>query len=293
MIDNDGMFYIEDGAEWVCLLSFWNFYKNMGALSLRPEGEEVPCNLPASLQSLRKAYAEAMGDGGSEAGELCCMLAAARVFEQSMRGYRPLRLLDAGGCPRPLVMLAEMAAVKAHGESGAFRCEVGANALKDGYFDMVLLGGDATEAHLRELMRVLRPGGELFCVAQEASVLIGLVEALPGEPAFKYRIDETVCVLTKTAAPSAREPAAAERMAGLKAGLNAVLSLDSSPEALSWAARTLTEMEGLAVELFDIDDIDLKQRVTEAKENVLTALYAPQGAFRLSCLEKARAFAGN
>jgi hypothetical protein len=52
-------------------------------------------------------------------------------------------------------------------------------------------------------------------------------------------------------------------------------------------------MERLAIEMFDIADIDLKQRIIEAKEDALNALYTPDGVFRAARIEKLRAFIYN
>ncbi len=57
-------------------------------------------------------------------------------------------------------------------------------------------------------------------------------------------------------------------------------------DKLRTAIGILGEMETLAIALFDIGDINLKQRINEAKENALNALYTPDKAFRGACVDK-------
>jgi hypothetical protein len=256
-ITGEGLFLFEEGKEPICLISFWDYYSNLGAMPLHAYNSDSERVLPRVLRELQESC-----------GELTCMLAVAAVFRQSLLGYRPLRVLIAGGGEAMMAIL-EKAAWEAHPESRVHSLGGDGEHLRDSFFDLAVIGEELSGKAIGNVLRATRVGGSL------ANVCRG-------------RLGERRVTEEDRHAP----PGPKDEMRGLRAKLLRVTggAEDFAPERLGEAIRVLGEMERLAIEMFDIADIDLKQRIIEAKENALNALYTPDEAFRAARLDELRAF---
>jgi hypothetical protein len=159
----------------------------------------------------------------------------------------------------------EKAAKEAHPESRVHALAGDGGYLKEGFFDLAVTGGELSDETMRNGLKATRMGGSV-------------VDVIGG------RFKET----RVTAGNHVNSSGLEDEMLGLTAKLGRVMG--DAPEQLSAVITVLSEMEVLAVKLFDIADIDLKQRINEAKENALNALYSPYEEFRAAKLLKLRAF---
>jgi hypothetical protein len=160
-----------------------------------------------------------------------------------------------------MMAVLERAAREAHPGSRVYALDGDSSFLRDSFFDLAVIGAELPAEAMRGIARAVRNGGSV------TSVYGGGFE--------ERRVTEGI---------RTESPGLGDEMRGLRAKLARVMG--ESPEQLSAVIAVLTEMERLAIKLFDIADIDLKQRVIEAKENALNALYAPDGAYRADQLER-------
>lgn len=355
----DGLFYVQEGEEWKCLVSFWDYYKNAGALPLHTYEDDKTRILPAVLQNLRAMYGMFAGERQNAAEEFSCMIAASMILDQSMLGYRPLRILEAAERPGAQTAMLAAAARRAHPDSRVYTllADTSVNAfadlmkrlheagnvnrldeanetnegnppdevhrldetraaikaiggepedglLREGWFDVTVVDGlrvmDKSAQNLRDAMqnmlRVTRPGGCLICLTQGCARVENCVLDWPGADADRYEIaPDSSMLVKKVAAGDYRPfPGYTEQVAGLHAKVQAIIGAEGevSGEQLREIVAVLHEMETLAVRMFDVADVNLKQRVNEIKETALNALYTPREAFRKECLRKLRIFAG-
>ncbi len=211
-ITDDGLFYLKDDGEWICLTSFWNFYKNIGALPIQARAGETRNTLPVVLARLQELYGIFAGEGKSAEEELVCMTAVSMVFDQAMLGYRPLRILQEGGGSVLSAMLAR-AARYAHPESLVYAVSKAVyddaffyamnrlgeardtlrhitidtedSILRGGLLDMAVLSGEEThpdpDKTLGNMLRLIRTGGYLICLTRGDAKLRERVLDLPGE----------------------------------------------------------------------------------------------------------------
>jgi SAM-dependent methyltransferase len=252
-VTGDGLFLFEEGKQPECLIRFWDYYANLGALPLHTYSSDTERIMPRVLQELQGLC-----------DELSCMLAVAAVFRQSLLGYRPLRVLLAGG-GNTLLTVLEKAAKEAHPEGCVYALEGDGSFIRDCYFDLVVIGAEPSGEVMRNIIRATRAGGSV------ARVYAGRLE--------EKRVTEEEHL---------EFPGLKDEMRGMRAKLRRIV--DDEPESLRAAVAVLSEMESLAIKLFDVADIDLKQSINEAKENALNALYTPDGVFRSAKLDKLRAF---
>jgi hypothetical protein len=229
-ITDDGLFLTENGG-WSCLVSFWDFYGNLGALPLRPTSPEAPRTLPVVLRELGEKYG----------GDTLSVVAAAAVFLQAQRGYRPLLMLQAAESRPELGSLLVEAGREAHPLSRVFTfADAGCR------FDLIICEGEG-----KQLARLLSPGGDML--------------RLTGGTGFSFFNPQ-------------------KRIRELKASLKTLL-----PD-LRACIKTLAEMESLSLYTFDLNDINFKQRINEAKEDALNCLYTPSEAFRQNRMERLKKF---
>jgi hypothetical protein len=252
-ITGDGLFYSEEGKAPLCLISFWDYYANLGALPLHTYNYDTERILPRVLYELQEGCTEP-----------ACMPAVSAVFKQSLLGYRPLRVLMTGGGDTLMAVL-ERAAHEAHPESRVYMLAGDGDFIRGGYFDLAVIGGETSEETMRNVLKAMRTGGSVVNVAE------GYFQ--------ERRVSEE---------DHAGGLGLEDEMRGLRAKLMRIMG--DAPEQLRAVIAVLSEMEVLAVKMFDISDIDMKQRINEAKENALNALYSPDEAFRAAKLEKLRAF---
>ncbi len=322
LLDSNGLFYIKEQTQPECLISFWDYYANLGARPLHSFYKSAQPILPDILKRLFDCYGILAGEMRSDAGELGCVIALAALFRQSMRGYRPLHVLVTGDGRGVLTALLALAARETHPESVVYALlperhdtaalgrlgEARANLktlagsldidmLRDRWFDMAFLSGEqlAYNAGMAaKLLRVVRPGGDLVCLTEGGAGLRDDILSLPGTAPGEYGVAEGQRVFIKpVAAGDYAEPPGPREM--IREFLNALRDLvgdarDIPPLYLHYAASLLTAMEPHAIALFDMEDLGLKQRILEAKENILNCLYARDAAFRESQLERFRAF---
>jgi len=247
----------------------------------------------------------------------------ALVIRQSLLGYRPLKILEIGCNQGLLTSLLVRTAVAVHPSSRVYALSedlyddkfvdiisglgdsldnlsllttsLQSDMLRDAFFDVTIINGaqliEAPEEVTENSLRVTRPGGYLVCLTEGDSWLRDCFTALPGSyEEYDISPDNGKSVLVKTVSDADQSGISSpqQRFADLCSGLKSVLAGDGNiePAQLHNAVAILTEMEQYAIELFDIRDIDFKQRINDAKENALNALYTTDAEFRELCLER-------
>ncbi len=283
-ISSDGFFYLGDSGQQKCIISFWEFYTNKGAIPLHTysEGKNT---IRDALIGLRDAYRVMTAGVQSNDDELAFTLMAGFIFAESLLGYRPMNILlaseDESYADKALLAAA---AKRAHPKSRLYELCFSSSAPppRQNFFDIVIFGAGSKHPHTNSVLSAARKGGLL---------IFRHTDGQPQIEGDEYALSGNSRLYTRRADGAGEKGPAAQSYGELRDRLRLTLANEDyfdgpTEEGLKAAVSLLGGMEKAVLSLFDISDPELKQRVNEAKENALICLYAKDDGYRDACFKK-------
>ena len=325
-IDSNGCLVFEDFQSTKKIMSFSDFYSNLGNIPLQmftdvpiPTVGDIIIGLPADYDNIAETRERVLD-------LIDIMLVVAFLFKQSMKKYKPLRVLEIGGQQGFLSYFLLKNARLAHKESKLYclsedlydssflsimemlrddiaglsliTTNTSTDLIRDSYFDFVVINGAEVaqdpEQLVEQAIRMTAPGGSLLLLT-EGQVPLGKCFKTRLGSAERYHLTANNTLFVKSITEADKGSRLCELSSGGKAleqRRGEIITILQSSEILTEpqienAVGLLEKMLEIAIRHFCDYDIDLKNYIIQAKELLINYIFSDVDAYRASCIKDA------
>ena len=324
--NNYGLYYKKDNNDTELILDYTDYFSNLSSIPINTLSDDASSITIHNLCSgLLDEYYLVIKQSKKPPCVVSAMITVALLFRQCFLRYKPLNILEIGCNQGVLTLLLTRAALAAHPDSHLYALsedlydetflsninrlgdalsnlslltmKPDSDMFRSDFFDFTIINGEHIcenpDIVINNAYRATRSGGCLLCINNGDTRLYDALTSLPGDfSEYDTEIPTSILVKLLIKAKEIKYPTPNnwfnELISTVKIMVGDVSVLSS--RQLKKIILLLKELEKCAIEMFNISDVDFKNRINYAKENALNSLYAADPVYKNTCTEKLVAF---